>query len=123
MRVIVAGSRSLQGGDAERLIYSALNLCPLEFTEVVSGAAHGVDSYGEKWAEANFYPVVRFPADWRTHGKAAGAIRNAQMAEYADALVYIRYDSTPGTQDMINKMVKKGKPTWGVTIASTTIQD
>lgn len=117
MKVIIAGSRALTN---ERFVYESLHLCPFEdqITEVVSGGASGVDKFGEYYGEANGFPVTVFRADWATYGKAAGPIRNKQMADYADALIYVRYESTPGTADMIKQMKKLGKLVWGVTIAS-----
>lgn len=94
-----------------------MQLCPFEITEVVCGGARGVDWMGSEWAKDNAIPVTYMPADWDTYKKAAGPIRNQQMAEYADALVYLRYAGTPGTEDMIKKMNKLNKPVWGVTIS------
>lgn len=59
-------------------------------TEVVSGGATGADACGEFWARVSHVPVKRFPADWGFHGKAAGPIRNRQMAEYADAVALFK---------------------------------
>jgi len=39
---------------------------------------------GIEWAEANGIEVARFPADWDTHGRAAGPIRNQQMLDEAN---------------------------------------
>ena len=38
----------------------------------VSGTARGADSLGEQFAYTLGYDVVRFVADWNTHGKSAG---------------------------------------------------
>jgi hypothetical protein len=83
-------------------------------TEVVSGGATGADSEGERWAEQHGIPVKRFPAQWqdlshpdaiiRTRGDGtkydarAGFRRNAQMAQYADAVVL--FPGGNGTRDM-----------------------
>jgi hypothetical protein len=100
-----------------------MQLCPFVIDEVVCGGARGVDWMGSEWAKDNAIPVMYFSADWYKYNKAAGVLRNKQMADYADALVYLRYESTPGTANMIQQMIKQNKPTWGVTIASTTVQD
>lgn len=44
------------------------------------------DTCGKQWAERPGVPVAELPADWDKH-RAAGPIRNQQMAEYVDALV------------------------------------
>lgn len=78
-------------------------------SEVVSGAARGADSLGELFAKENNIPVKQFPADWNAHGRAAGPIRNRQMAEYADVLIAFWDGKSPGTKNMIETMLKKGK--------------
>lgn len=58
---------------------------------------------GELWAKKHGIPVAPFPADWNKFGKRAGAIRNADMAMYADALVAVWDGKSRGTRDMIKK--------------------
>ena len=53
----------------------------IEFDEVISKSATETASKGMKH--------VRFDTDWNKHGRAAGPIRNKQMAEYGDALLII----------------------------------
>lgn len=61
------------------------------------------DACGEAWAKENGIPVRVFPADWGTHGKAAGPMRNWQMARYADAVAL--FPGGPGTTDMYAKAI------------------
>lgn len=49
---------------------------------IVSGGANGADRLAEQYAEEKGLPLKVFPADWQTHGKGAGYIRNKQMHEY-----------------------------------------
>lgn len=107
MRVIIAGSRTIK--DA-RLVEEGIRLSGFDITEVVCGCANGVDKLGEAWAIYNQIPVARFPADWDKHGRSAGPIRNAQMAEYADALVAVWDGSSRGTHSMIYSARKAGIP-------------
>lgn len=72
-----------------------------KITEVVSGAAKGIDTAGEIWCASKGLPLTRFPADWRKHGRAAGPIRNRQMAEYADALILIWDGKSRGSANML----------------------
>lgn len=71
MRTIIAGGRDykLTESDIDRLD-------SLPISEVVSGRATGADTDGENYAYFKGLPVKQFPADWKTHGKAAGPIRN-----------------------------------------------
>lgn len=79
-------------------------------TEVVSGCASGIDRVGEFWALDNQIPLKKFPADWATHGKAAGPIRNEQMARYADALICVWDGTSRGSQNMIKTAREVGIP-------------
>ena len=73
-------------------------------TEIVSGGARGVDTLAEQYAEAHNIPFTLFPADWETHGKKSGFLRNAEMAHYADYGVAIWDGESRGTKHMISLM-------------------
>lgn len=110
MKVIIAGSRDYSPTCSER-IDEIVNDTGLIITEVVSGMCKGADLWGELWAETKGIPVMEFPADWKTNGKAAGPIRNQQMADYADAMIAIKTSPTSiGTDDMIRRARKRGIP-------------
>lgn len=99
LKVIIAGSRTIEDYS---LVCRAIEKSGFQVKEVVSGTARGVDRLGEKWAAFNKIPVKSFPADWDKHGKAAGPIRNRQMAEYADALVCLWDGKSKGSKHMID---------------------
>lgn len=105
MKVIIAGSREIT--DAS-VVADAIAASGFEVTEVVSGTARGVDRLGEAWARARKIPIKPFPADWNQLGKAAGVLRNAEMAKYADALVAIWDGESPGTKNMIDEATSRG---------------
>lgn len=106
MKTIIAGSRSIND---LRLVEGVIERSGFNITEVVCGGAPGVDSLGRKWAgNGNIIPVKMFPADWNGFGPAAGAIRNTEMAEYADALIAIWDGVSPGTQHMLKAAKKLG---------------
>lgn len=101
MKVIIAGSRDC---DDYFEVKQAIRMSGFNITEVVSGCCRGVDRLGERWAKDSNLPVKSFPADWNKHGKAAGPIRNRQMAEYvgsAGGLIAIVSKESKGTKDMI----------------------
>lgn len=79
-----------------------------EITTVVSGAAKGVDAMGERWADENDIEIARYPAEWKTHKRAAGPIRNRKMAENADRLIALWNGSSKGTGGMIGLAEKHG---------------
>lgn len=109
MRVIIAGSREFTDFDA---FLGFMSVLPLEWDikEVVSGGARGADRLGEEWAYFQQLPVVSFPADWNRFQRAAGAIRNDQMAKYADGLIAFWDGTSPGTRNMIVSMYEANKP-------------
>ena len=104
MRTIIAGSRCVTDVD---LVFRAVLFSGINPSVVLSGAARGVDRLGEMWAEANSVPIERYPADWNTHGKSAGYVRNVEMADNADALIAIWDGESKGTKHMIDIAERK----------------
>ena len=105
MRVIVAGSREFNDYD---VVKEAIEESQFSVTTIVSGGARGVDALGEQYAEEMNLKLNLFYPDWDLHRKAAGPIRNAKMAENADALVAIWDGKSRGTKNMIETARKKG---------------
>jgi len=107
MKVIIAGGRDFGKKvvliDAFRHFQKEYG----EITEVVCGMAPGADTLGMLWADFMDIPVKKFPADWDKNGKAAGPIRNKQMAEYADALIAFWDGKSKGTKNMIELATKQ----------------
>ena len=119
MRVIIAGSRGIK---SYLDVKAALRSSPFKDTisTVVSGNAAGVDRLGEQLAYEYSLSKVIFPANWNRHKRAAGAIRNQEMAEYADALIAVWDGESKGTAHMIKTMEALGKP---VFIYKTTVSE
>lgn len=107
MKIIIAGSRDIND---QSIVAKAINSSPYTITEIVSGAARGVDTSAEVYANMSNLPLKKFPADWDKYGKPAGAIRNKQMADYADGLIAVWDGKSPGTRIMIQMMNKASKP-------------
>ena len=110
-RIIIAGSRNFN--NYSLLTSSLYNLLVTEIisgieVEIVSGTAKGADQLGERFAKDHNYPIKQFPADWNTHGKKAGYLRNKQMSEYADMLVAFWDGESKGTKHMIELAEKNG---------------
>lgn len=123
MKLIIAGSRNT--ADAADEVGCALWEFELTYAvaELVSGASGNVDLAGEEWARENNIPVKRFPADWDKHRKAAGPIRNREMAEYADALLAIWDGKSKGTANMILEMHRQSKPVFVWRVGKETASD
>ena len=104
MRTIIAGSRDITDYN---LLLKAIENSGFNITKVVCGGAKGVDSLGEKYALDNNIALDYFFADWDLHGRKAGPLRNAKMAENADALIAIWDGISRGTANMIENARKK----------------
>ena len=100
-KVIVAGGRDF---DDYKTLCEVCDymLSKQNHVEIVSGAARGADKLGETYSKERDYWLTQFLAAWDTHGKAAGYIRNKQMAEYADALIAFWDGRSKGTKHMID---------------------
>lgn len=108
MKVIIAGSRDIKD---VQLLKMAIEKSGFDITEVVSGGAAGVDFLGEQWAREHGILLTRFPADWSAYGKAAGPIRNEEMARYVGkegALLALWDGRSKGTSNMIDMAEKHG---------------
>lgn len=105
MKVIIAGSRTI--GSLEEVV-AAIKASGFDITEVVCGGAQGVDQLGKFWAYNAGIPTKQFNAHWNEHGKAAGPIRNREMAAYADALILVWDGQSKGSANMLAEAERKG---------------
>ncbi|MAT51414.1 MAG: hypothetical protein CMK32_09560 [Porticoccaceae bacterium] len=105
MRTIIAGGRNYHLSQAD---YAFLDELVDSITEVVCGGAQGADECGRNWAILNSIPVKMFPANWTDHGRAAGPIRNREMAAYGDRLIAFWDGQSRGTKNMIEEAKKQG---------------
>ena len=105
MKVIIAGGRDFDSFyDADEFFSRCF--FDREITEVISGGARGADKIGEDIASSYYIDTKIFPAKWDEHGKAAGYIRNKEMAEYANALLAFWDGKSKGTKHMIDLALK-----------------
>lgn len=117
MKLIIAGTRNLYLDsplDLESFIFYFTNYKMPD--EIVSGGARGIDSQGEQLASNRNIKLKIFDANWEENGKAAGPIRNKQMAEYADALLLIWDGESKGSANMKAEMLKLNKPIYELII-------
>jgi hypothetical protein len=115
VKLIIAGSRGISPSPWN--IHQWVTQHNLTPTEIVCGLAKGADLAGKAYAEKYQIPVKEFPADWKTIGHAAGFVRNANMALYADALLALWDTRSHGTAHMIQQMKNVGKPYYVVEFA------
>lgn len=114
MSVIIAGCRDMDDYPTLEKVCNEILKGDMRKFEVVTGKQctlkdgrkYGADRLGEIYARVNSRPIIEFPADWDEHGKAAGPIRNKQMADYATHLIAFPSKGSKGTRNMI-KLAKE----------------
>lgn len=106
MRVVVAGGRDTHLDD-DRAKWLEDELRKLGATEVVTGGCRGIDQEAEEVAQAMGLETTTFRPKWDVHGRAAGPLRNAEMAVYAAAAII--FPGGRGTESMVHEMEKRGK--------------
>jgi hypothetical protein len=75
---------------------------------VIEGDARGADRIAGYWARKNRVDNLKFPADWNTLGKAAGAIRNQQMLDEGKPTHVLAFPGGRGTADMVRRAKAAG---------------
>lgn len=108
-KLVVAGGREFNDYPLlkERLDFFLMDV-DIKDIEIVSGKARGADFLGERYAEENGILIKEFPADWDTHGKRAGYIRNSEMASYGTHCVVFWDGVSKGSKMMIELAKRKG---------------
>lgn len=71
-----------------------------EYT-IIEGGAKGADELAVDFACTFGTNLESYKADWETHGKAAGPIRNKQMLEEGKPDLVIAFPGGKGTANMI----------------------
>jgi hypothetical protein len=88
---------------------------------ILHGDARGADAEADVWARYNGFRVIRYPAKWDEHGKAAGPIRNQEMLDHGFPEHVIAFcddlENSKGTADMVRRAKKAGIPTYVVSHA------
>jgi len=110
MRVGIIGSRRRNEHSDEILIEKEL-LKLIEKNkdiEIVSGGCKtGGDKFAENLAKKYNLKITLYLADWKKYGKAAGFIRNDDIAKNSDILIAcVADDRKGGTEDTIRKFEK-----------------
>jgi hypothetical protein len=70
-------------------------------TVIVTGGATGLDTIAHNYAVEMGFETEVYPADWDTHGKAAGPIRNKVMASLPNVEMVVAFEGGRGTANMV----------------------
>jgi hypothetical protein len=110
MKLIIAGSRTLTDYSWMETKLNNVLANTTEDVTIISGGAKGADQLGERYAETRGYNVIKMPADWATHGKKAGYLRNTEMAKECTHAIIFWDGESPGSKHMIDICKKLNIP-------------
>lgn len=113
MRVIVCGGRDYDDREA---VYQALATLHAkhDLLVIIHGGAKGADSLAAEYASQSKKPchLICEMADWDTHGKAAGPIRNRAMLDKHKPEGVVAFPGGTGTADMVAQAEAAGINVW-----------
>ncbi len=114
MKILVCGGRDYT--DYERFCDVMEDAdCSLSPTVIVQGGARGADRLAMRWAKEHDVACITVDADWDTHGRAAGVLRNQRMLdEHPDIDQVIAFPGGRGTEDMVLRAMRKRLNIWVV---------
>lgn len=117
-RVLITGSRNTKDFRPIREVFKKLEVQYGKNIVIVHGAQkswdsrerrwYGVDFFADMLARAMGFQVEAHPADWNTHGKAAGPIRNNEMVKSRPDEGHAFHEDPGlgrGTKDCVRRMV------------------
>jgi hypothetical protein len=75
----------------------------------ITGDAPGPDTWAAEVAAETGTSITVYPANWKGHGKAAGAIRNSKLVTDCHEVIALWDGKSKGTLDTIRKAVRAGR--------------
>jgi predicted Rossmann-fold nucleotide-binding protein len=100
MKALICGGRNYRdAGRVARVLSAAKER--LGLISIIQGGADGADRLAAEWAWDQGFRVGTFNADWKAHGKAAGAIRNVLMLTEGKPDFVIAFPGGRGTAHMV----------------------
>ncbi len=114
-RILITGSRDWPDQDLlERAIKRAATISEPDAV-LVHGDCRGVDHDAARVWKSLGKRVEAHPADWHTHGKAAGPIRNKQMVELgADMCIALIHNESRGASHCAGLAEQAGIKTYRI---------
>jgi hypothetical protein len=118
VKLIVAGTRTYNNKPHIEDILSNFDISLL-----LCGMCRGPDMIAHQYCRDRNIAIKEFRANWKEFGKAAGPMRNADMAAEADYLVAFWNGYSRGTANMINEMKRLNKATLTIEINTEEYND
>lgn len=116
MNIVICGSRDFADYDQFKFELDAFFINMLHADPnfgdeicIISGGARGADKMAERYCKEKGWleNFKEYLADWDTHGKKAGILRNLQMLEVADVVFAFWDGKSKGTKHMIDECEKR----------------
>lgn len=108
MRVLVCGGRDYNDRNHIWNVLYDIH-AKQRISVIIHGAAAGADRLAMDWAQT--MPGVchaPFVADWHTHGRAGGPIRNQRMLDDGRPDLIVAFPGGKGTADMVRRAAEAG---------------
>lgn len=104
----IIGTRRRDDKTSEKKVWRAFKKVYKKGDTICSGLCpKGADRFAVVFAKKLDAKTLWFPADWKKHGRAAGFIRNTDIAKESDVLIAcVAEDRKGGTEDTIKKFIK-----------------
>ena len=118
MRILVCGGRGYDRTAAfnwleENLkdeISVATGISAFAIEAIIHGGTRGADEGADDFAQSEGIKIMRFLADWKHFGKAAGPMRNQKMLDEGHPDIVVAFPGGRGTADMVNRARAAGVP-------------
>lgn len=115
-RVIVAGGRDFDNYEylSQQLdvLFWNSSFFDARQIKIISGMAEGADTLAVRYADEHRLTKILFPANWKSHRRFAGFLRNEDMLSIATHLVAFWDGKSSGTKHMIEIAQAKGISVW-----------
>jgi hypothetical protein len=102
--------RRVRAHEESRLLDDTLATLKVDrgIKSIIQGGARGADRLAFIWAGRQLIQTETFLADWKTHGKAAGPIRNQRMIDEGKPDLVVAFPGGKGTADMVRRAKAAG---------------
>lgn len=118
MRILVCGGRNYENKDDVYLALDEIvprtetdgygNWLPMGVTIIHGGCPTGADRFADDYAVVNWTGLEIYPADWKSHGRSAGPIRNQRMIDEGNPDIVLAFPGGRGTADMVTRAKRAG---------------
>ena len=109
MRILVCGGRGYANRES---VYRDLDRRHGEqpISCIIHGGATGADQLAHEWARERGIAYDVYVANWKSHAKSAGPMRNQQMLDEAKPDLVVAFPGNDGTRDMCERAWAAGVP-------------